>query len=228
MRTSLTRRTYSCSTTSTRQNRQHAISVVYSVQAISGTLGNLGGGLAPRLITAFMPAFAAGSSVRIASPCLRASGSRPSPSFPSPGCGTAEWGTSARNRGCAAIRRWTPRAARADEETRRDFAVFVVTGGLLAVASAAVIPFYNVYLTRLGASTQTVGLHLRRARRCSRRSSVSWVPCSRSKFSALRTVSHVAVHARAVFAAMIFAPSLAVGDTRPCDAYDERQRIVAD
>jgi MFS family permease len=35
--------------------------------------------------------------------------------------------------------------------------VFVLVGGLMAVGAGMVIPFYNVYLTRLGADATTVG-----------------------------------------------------------------------
>jgi MFS family permease len=42
-------------------------------------------------------------------------------------------------------------------QSRQDTAVFVLVGGLMAVGAGMVIPFYNVYLTRLGADATTVG-----------------------------------------------------------------------
>jgi predicted MFS family arabinose efflux permease len=40
---------------------------------------------------------------------------------------------------------------------RRDVGVFVLVGGLMAVGAGMVFPFYNVYLTTLGADATTVG-----------------------------------------------------------------------
>jgi MFS family permease len=42
-------------------------------------------------------------------------------------------------------------------QVRQDVMVFVLVGGLMAVGAGMVIPFYNVYLTTLGASATTVG-----------------------------------------------------------------------
>ena len=42
-------------------------------------------------------------------------------------------------------------------QVRRDMSVFVLIGGLMAVGAGMVIPFYNVYLTRLGADATSVG-----------------------------------------------------------------------
>ncbi|MCA1669036.1 MAG: MFS transporter, partial [Thermomicrobia bacterium] len=139
----------------TDETRQHASSIVYSAQAFSGTLGNLGGGLLPKLVFLLVPALTTGSvasyratlmiGVAVAGlaliPLLRM---RPRTDEP---------------RGeMASIRRQIPVEAKKQASTQRaDFYVFIIAGGLLAIASGAVIPFYNVYLTRLGASTQVVG-----------------------------------------------------------------------
>jgi predicted MFS family arabinose efflux permease len=54
-------------------------------------------------------------------------------------------------------------AARAAEDpgtrrqTKRDVTAFVAIGGLMALGAGMVIPFYNVYLKSLGASTREVG-----------------------------------------------------------------------
>jgi MFS family permease len=42
-------------------------------------------------------------------------------------------------------------------QVRMDVAVFVLVGGLMAVGAGMVFPFYNVYMTTLGASSATVG-----------------------------------------------------------------------
>ena len=140
----------------TNETRQHASAIVYSSQALSGTLGNLGGGLLPKLIVA--PFSGADDGIGRVVPRHtdgrrgdRGAGAR-SRSLrmrPLPASGAARWRASGGR--CPSRRR--RRRARGEA----DFYVFIISGGLLAVASGAVIPFYNVFLTRLGASTQVVG-----------------------------------------------------------------------
>ncbi len=190
----------------TNETRQHASAIVYSSQALSGTLGNLGGGLLPKLIFLLFPAMTAGSvgsyratlmvGVVIAGlallPLLRM---RP---------------VAGERRGeMAGVRRQTPVETKKKEAgTRRaDFYVFIISGGLLAVASGAVIPFYNVYLTRLGASTQVVGYIYAAAALIA--AAVGLLgPVVAAKFGALTTVGFLRASPLPLFVAMIFLPHL--------------------
>jgi len=191
----------------TNETRQHASSIVYSSQAFSGTLGNLGGGLLPKLFFLVFPALTTGSvgsyratllvGVVVAGlaliPLLRM---RPTTGEP---------------RGeMAGIRRQMTVEARKEPGTRRaDFYVFIISGGLLAVASGAVIPFYNVYLTRLGASTQVVGYIYTAAALVAAVVGLTG-PVVAAKFGALRTVGVLRISPLPLFVAMIFVPHLAL------------------
>ncbi len=50
-----------------------------------------------------------------------------------------------------------PESVSERRRSRWDLSVFVLIGGLMALGAGAVIPFYNVYLTTLGASARQVG-----------------------------------------------------------------------
>ncbi len=191
----------------TNETRQHASSIVYSSQAFSGTLGNLGGGLLPKLIFLVFPALTTGSvgsyratlmiGVVVAGlaliPLLLM---RPTTGEP---------------RGeMAGVRRQIPVEAKKEPGTRRaDFYIFIISGGLLAVASGAVIPFYNVYLTRLGASTQVVGYIYAAAALVAAVVGLTG-PVVAAKFGALRTGGVLRISPLPLFIAMIFAPHLAL------------------
>jgi len=191
----------------TNETRQHASSIVYSSQAFSGTLGNLGGGLLPKLFFLVFPALTTGSvgsyratlmvGVVVAGlaliPLLRM---RPTMGEP---------------RGeMAGVRRQIPVEAKKDLGTRRaDFYVFIISGGLLAVASGAVIPFYNVYLTRLGASTQVVGYIYAAAALVAAVIGLTG-PVVAAKFGALRTVGVLRCSPLPLFVVMAFVPHLAL------------------
>lgn len=191
----------------TDETRQHASAIVYSSQALAGTLGNLGGGVLPKIIALAVPSLAAGSAasfrvtlmvgVVIAAlalvPLLRM---------------TRRAGE---QRGeMAGVRRQTAPEARRERGTRRaDFYVFIGTGGLLAIASGAVVPFYNVYLTGVGASTQAVGYIYAVAALIAAVIGLAG-PVVAGKFGALVTVGALRISPLPFFAAMIFAPHLAL------------------
>ena len=191
----------------TNETRQHASAIVYSSQALAGTLGNLSGGLLPKLLAASIPALPSGSvgsyratlviGVAIGGlalvPLLRMR--------PPPGERRAE---------IAGVRRQTPVEVKRDQRGQRaDFVVFVLSGALLAVASGAVIPFYNVYLTRLGASTQVVGYIYAVAALVAALVGLTG-PVVSARFGALRTVGVLRFSPFPFFVAMIFAPNLAL------------------
>ena len=67
-------------------------------------------------------------------------------------------GAARRGRGLpdpTALKEATEPAAR--RRVREDMSVFVLVGGLMAVGAGMVIPFFNVYLTTIGADSTTVG-----------------------------------------------------------------------
>lgn len=191
----------------TNETRQHASAIVYSSQALAGTLGNLGGGLLPKLIALFFPALTTGSvgsyrttlmiGVTLGGLALvPLLGMRPTGVEPQ-----AEM---------ASLRRQTPVEDRKDPNARRaDFYVFIITGGLLAIASGAVIPFYNVFLTRLGASTQTVGYIFAGAALIAAVIGLTG-PVVSARFGALRTVGVLRIAPLPFFLALIFMPHLAL------------------
>ncbi len=110
----------------------------------------------------------------------------------------------------AGVRRQTPIESKKELGTRKaDFYVFIISGGLLAVASGAVIPFYNVFLTRLGASTQTVGYIYAVAALVAAVIGLTG-PVVAKQFGALRTVGVLRIAPLPFFIALIFVPHLAI------------------
>jgi len=188
-------------------NRQYAISVVYSAQAVAGTLGNLGGGLAPRLIAAFIPTLAVGSIPSYRVTLLIGVGIAAFALIPLARMRAADGESRTEIAGLRQPSHPESRKSAVGKEIRRDFSVFVIAGGLLAVASGAVVPFYNVYLKRLGTSTQTVGYIFAGAALFA--AVIGLIgPVLAEKFGALRTILALRVMPAPFFAAMIFAPSL--------------------
>jgi MFS family permease len=110
----------------------------------------------------------------------------------------------------AGIRLQTPVESKKESGTRKaDFSVFIISGGLLAVASGAVIPFYNVFLTRLGASTQTVGYIYAVAALIAAVVGLTG-PVVAAKFGALGTVGALRISPLPFFIALAFVPHLAI------------------
>jgi MFS family permease len=129
-----------------RHQRQYVSTLAFSVVALSTTLGSLLGGFLPGLIPgerllAFRWTLVAGTAIAALGliPMFRMGAARAGHGLPDP--------TAAREASDPHERR----------RVRRDMAVFVLVGGLMAIGAGMVIPFYNVYLTTLGADATTVG-----------------------------------------------------------------------
>jgi MFS family permease len=131
-----------------RADRQHVSTLAFAVIGLSGTLGSLLGGFLPRLLGAFDPLWAyrwtlvAGTALAAASaaPLLMMVQARQGKAEPDP----------------TAMSEATDAAGR--RRVRTDVAVFVLIGGLMAVGAGMVVPFYNVYLTTLGADAGQIGV----------------------------------------------------------------------
>jgi MFS family permease len=129
-----------------RNERQFVSALAFSVVSLSITLGSLVGGFLPGAIPgselqAYRWTLVAGSLIATLGlvPMLMMGPARSGRGLPDP--------TAAREAADASERR----------QVRRDMTVFVLVGGLMAVGAGMVFPFYNVFLTSLGASSATVG-----------------------------------------------------------------------
>ena len=126
--------------------RQHVAAVSFSVISLAATIGALLGGGLPGLvggggsIGAYRLTLLAGTAVGILGLV---------PLF--------LMGEARRRRPSRAAVAAKLETADERRRVRRDMGVFVGIGGLMALGAGAVIPFYNVYLTTLGASAREVG-----------------------------------------------------------------------
>ncbi len=129
-----------------RDERQFVSALSFSVVSLSSTLGALVGGFLPRALPGddlqtYRWTLVVGTMIGALGllPMLMMGPARGGRGLPDP---TA------------------PKEATDPSEVRRvrtDVAVFVLVGGLMAVGAGMVFPFYNVYLTTLGASSTSVG-----------------------------------------------------------------------
>lgn len=188
-------------------DRQHATSIIYAVQAMAGTVGNLGGGILPRAVVALVPSLGAGSVATYRVTLLIGVAVAALALIPlariNPDVGE-------RRGEIAGVRaQQDPAPTRARQQTRWDFGIFIFTGGLLAVATASVVPFYNVYLTRLGAGTEAVGYIYAGASLFAAFVSL-FGPVLAARLGQLRASMVLRLLPFPLFAAMIFSPSLAL------------------
>jgi MFS family permease len=137
-----------------RASRAHAAAVAFSVISLSVTIGSLAGGLLPDLFGALV--FAGhGDSISayrwtlVSGTAIAACGLIPlflmgqarSGRAPVPETTVAE-----------------PTTDRERRQVRADIWLFVAVGGFMSIGVGMVIPFYNVYLTSLGAGTAEIGV----------------------------------------------------------------------
>ncbi|MCA9864049.1 MAG: MFS transporter [Thermomicrobiales bacterium] len=129
-----------------RSERQFVSALSFSVVSLSTTLGSLVGGFLPDLLPGddlhvYRWTLVAGTAIAALGliPMFLMGQARSGRELPDP--------TAAREATDASER----------SQVRRDTAVFVLVGGLMAVGAGMVFPFYNVYLTDLGASSNQVG-----------------------------------------------------------------------
>ncbi|MBA2753275.1 MAG: MFS transporter [Chloroflexia bacterium] len=133
--------------------RADIAALTFSLISLALTAGSLVGGLAPPLLRNVVPALAANDEgtyrfTLLAGIAVAAIGLWPVLRM-SEACRTSLGGAG-----------MTTRLAESGTErrqARRDVAVFVAAGGLMAIGVGMVVPFYNVYLTTLGASSSEIG-----------------------------------------------------------------------
>ncbi|HEU0115942.1 MAG TPA: MFS transporter [Thermomicrobiales bacterium] len=126
--------------------RQHVSAITYAIIGLAGTLGSLLGGLLPAVVGlgpvgAYRITLLAGTVVAGVSLVPLAMMGAPRRGAAPPDATALPEATE----------------AKAKRQVRRDMGAFILVGGLMALGAGAVIPFYNVYLTTLGASAEQVG-----------------------------------------------------------------------
>lgn len=129
-----------------RDERQVVSTLAFSIASLSLTFGSLLGGFLPGALPggellAFRWTLVAGTLIAGLGmiPMLMMGRARREREMPDP----------------TATKEATGHAER--RQVRRDTAVFVLVGGLMAAGAGMVIPFFNVYMTTLGADSTTVG-----------------------------------------------------------------------
>ena len=129
-----------------RDERQFVSALSFSVTSLSLTFGSLLGGFLPDVLPGdnlqtFRWTLVAGTGIAALGlvPMLLMGPARRGGGLPDP----------------TAVKEATDSSER--RRVRRDVTVFVLVGGLMAVGAGMVFPFFNVYLTTLGADSTTVG-----------------------------------------------------------------------
>lgn len=182
-----------------RLDRQLVSTLAFAVIGLSGTLGSLVGGFLPRLLGDLNPLWAyrwtlvAGTAFAATAvvPLLRMGSARQGKPEPDP--------SAAREAGDAAGRR----------QVRADVAIFVLIGGLMAVGAGMVIPFYNVYLSSLGADAGQIGLVFALAGLGAATIGLA-APVVARRWGALAGVAIVRLAGLPLYAVLLFAPALPV------------------
>jgi MFS family permease len=179
-----------------RDQRQHVSTIAFAVIGLSGTLGSLIGGFLPKLLPmdslwAYRWTLVFGTSLAATAliPLLLMGAAKGKKPPPDP--------HAAREASDAAERR----------QVRMDVAMFVLIGGMMAIGAGMVIPFYNVYLTTLGAGTEQIGLVFALAGLGAATIGLL-APAVSRRWGALAGVTAVRLVGLPLYAILIFAPNL--------------------
>lgn len=173
--------------------RQHVSAVTFSSAAISATVGSLLGGLLPNLLP--FETILQYRLTLVLGMLVTAAGLIP----------LFKMGQARQGRAPA-----DPSEARVESsgdrrQVRWDMAVFIAIGGLMAIGAGLVGPFYNVYLTTLGASSTEIGIVFALAGLSSALVGLS-APAVSRRFGSLWAVVVVRVAAVPFFLLLIFTP----------------------
>ncbi|HYO29592.1 MAG TPA: MFS transporter [Thermomicrobiales bacterium] len=180
------------------RQRQTISTLAFAVIGLSGTVGSLLGGALPNVLPvddlwAFRWTLVAGTLVATLAlvPLFSMGTARSGRAEPDP--------TAAREAEDHAGRR----------RVRTDVGVFVLIGGLMALGAGMVVPFYNVYLTSLGANAGQIGLVYAAAGLASATIGLA-APALARRWGALAGVAVVRVAPLPLYALLPFAPVLSV------------------
>lgn len=134
--------------------RPEIAAMTFSLISLATTLGSLLGGLAPALISIPFPGIEPGTVGSFRLTLLAGSLVAATALIPALRMGEARRPLP---RGVTRVQPDAGETPGERRQARRDVAVFVAVGGLMAVGVGMVGPFYNVYLASLGASARQIG-----------------------------------------------------------------------
>ncbi|MGI9254613.1 MAG: MFS transporter [Thermomicrobiales bacterium] len=179
-----------------RDQRQHVSTVAFAVIGLSGTLGSLIGGFLPKMLGldplwsyrwTLMAGTVLAASALIPLGLMGTSRSPKAPPDPH----------AAREAVGAAERR----------QVKLDVTVFVLIGGIMAIGAGMIVPFYNVYLTTLGAGPEQIGLVFAVAGLGAATIGL-FAPAVSRRWGALAGTTGVRLAGLPLYAVLLFAPSL--------------------
>ncbi len=181
-----------------REHRANVAAIVFAVTSLSGTVGSLVGGYLPDTMpisdlwsyrwTLVIGTLIAGVGII---PLLLMRDTRGE--NPVPEVGAQREAESKQER----------------RQVRTDVAVFVAIGGIMALGAGMVIPFYNVYLTDLGARSGTIGLVFAVGGFASAIFGLA-APMVQRRFGAIPAVATIRLAGLPLFAMLIFLPALPI------------------
>jgi MFS family permease len=138
---------------SSRHQRAQVAAVSFSLISLSVTIGSLMGGLLPDAINALFPSLAGSDAETLRWTLLIGSAIAGFGLMPIWLMSEARSGRVRPEEAPVA----EPTNAAERRQVRSDMGIFILSGGLMSLGVGMVIPFYNVYLTTLGADAREVG-----------------------------------------------------------------------
>ena len=188
------------------RGRAHATAVSFSLISLSITIGSLVGGLLPGLLGSMTSSIDDGSVAAyrwtmVAGTAIAALGAIP-----------LWFMADARSGRAAATESIVAEPVNAEQrlQVRKDMGIFIFVGGVMSIGIGMVIPFYNVYLVTLGASTRQVGLIFAISSACAAVIGLA-APALSKYFGALNTVFFLRSISIPFFLLLIPFPSMALG-----------------
>jgi MFS family permease len=137
-----------------QSERPRIAAIAFSIQSAATTLGSLLGGFLPDIIRSFSPGDAPVGLTDYRWTLVIGTTLAMTGLIPLAFMGEARRSTRAQDLARAPIEE----APAERRQARNDFVVFVSLAGILALGVGALMPFYNVFLTELGADSKGVGL----------------------------------------------------------------------
>jgi MFS family permease len=186
-------------------SRPQVAATAFSLISISVTIGSLVGGLLPNLaatiadidaegLSAYRATLVTGTALSAVGllPLLRMRPSRRPPPMPAP--------TLVSEPASAAERR----------QIRADMGIFILAGGLMSLGVGMVMPFYNVFLTTLGADTRQIGYIFAAGGLCAAALGLA-APAVARRFGSLRAVFLLRCSIVPFYLLLILTPAYSLG-----------------